>query len=126
MKFGKVKFVFVPSLNPNHFGGLPGFFLSAREAMSANATSEKDFKMILIGPEHVKETLNVAHSFMGDYESHLDVYGVPVCLDKMPDSDMEETKEEVKEMHDHKGNPINGVLKSFKTEHDIFEFMPDT
>ena len=32
LKFGKVKVVFVPSLNPDHFGGFPGFFLSSRES----------------------------------------------------------------------------------------------
>ncbi len=32
LKFGKVKVVFVPSTNPDHFGGFPGFFLSSRES----------------------------------------------------------------------------------------------
>ena len=31
LKFGKVKVFFVPSLDPDHFAGFPGFFLSSRE-----------------------------------------------------------------------------------------------
>lgn len=41
MKFGKVKLVFVPSLSPDNFAGFPGFFLSAREATSCDATLQQ-------------------------------------------------------------------------------------
>ena len=32
MKFGKVRYVFLSSLHPDHYGGFPGFYLSSREA----------------------------------------------------------------------------------------------
>jgi ribonuclease Z len=36
MKFNKVRYVFLSSLNPDHYGGFPGFYLSAREACAAD------------------------------------------------------------------------------------------
>ena len=54
--------------------------------------------MTLIGPQNLKKRLDVAHSFMGDWEAGLDVYELPAQLDTPlteQDSEMEETKEEV-------------------------------
>ena len=60
--------------------------------------------MTLIGPADIRKRLDVAHSFMGDWEAALDVYELPQLLDTpltRQDSDMEETKEEVKETELH-------------------------
>jgi len=47
MKFGKVKAIFIPSLLPDHFLGLPGFYLTTRDGMRASDTG---FKMNIHGP----------------------------------------------------------------------------
>jgi hypothetical protein len=57
MKFGKVKLVFVPSLNPDNFAGFPGFFLSAREATNCDASMQQMMKMVLIAPKNAKKVM---------------------------------------------------------------------
>jgi len=57
MKFGKVKFVFVPSLSPDHFAGFPGFFLSAREAASCDANMQQNMRMVLIAPKDAHKVM---------------------------------------------------------------------
>ena len=70
LNFGKSKYVFVSSLSPDHFGGFPGFFLTAGVSVdwgrdSADAGLPLRFCMNLVGPKGLKTRLSQAHSFVG-------------------------------------------------------------
>lgn len=73
LKFQKVKGVFVPSLATDHFSGLPGFFLSAREAMNADQSSLDKLKMTLVAPEGAKDKMYQGINFMGYYLDHMEI-----------------------------------------------------
>jgi hypothetical protein len=68
MKFNKVRYVFASQINPDYFGGFPGFYLSSRESMG---TELKNFKIGIFGPEGLKEALINATTFMGSMK-HLE------------------------------------------------------
>ena len=79
LKFQKVKVVFVPSIQPDHFGGFPGFFLSSRESKN---DSELDFqRTILICPKNTAKLLEKSISFMGEYWHDLQIVEIPENLD---------------------------------------------
>jgi hypothetical protein len=59
-KFGK-NLVFIPSLHPNYFGGLPGYFLSYRELRKVDATkTQTPMNLIVIGPRRTAKTIKKA------------------------------------------------------------------
>lgn len=91
MKFGKVKLVFVPSLNPDNFAGFPGFFLSAREALTQEI-GQPPMRMILVGPQNTKQTMERSTSFTGDYYNQLEVLEIPDDLTSPPMHVDEESK----------------------------------
>ena len=79
LKFGKVKVFFVPSLDPDHFAGFPGFFLSSREAkQEADAAATQ--MTVLIAPAGATEHLVSAVSFMGEWWHDLQVVELPADL----------------------------------------------
>eukprot|EP00347_Sterkiella_histriomuscorum_P018145 403346620 len=65
MKFKAVRYVFLSSLHPNHYGGLPGFFLSSRESSIQTAEDAKAFKIGIVGPEQLQSLLIKGRSFIG-------------------------------------------------------------
>ena len=91
LKFGKVKVVFVPSTNPDHFGGFPGFFLSSRESKNEVDAGAKT-KTLLVAPFGTIKLLEKSVSFMGEYCQDLNVVELPQDLHSQP---MEECKEGV-------------------------------
>lgn len=62
--FNKTRYVFLSSLSPDHFGGFPGLYLSAREQVGAQNLGTK-FAMTVIGPEGLRDRLLHAFAFMG-------------------------------------------------------------
>jgi ribonuclease Z len=48
MKFNRVKSIFLPTLSPSHFSGVPGFFLSTLETVAE--ADRENFKLALVGP----------------------------------------------------------------------------
>jgi len=54
MKFGRVNAIFIPSLLPDYFLGLPGFYLTTRDGMKS---SENGFKVDLYGPSGFSDKL---------------------------------------------------------------------
>ena len=66
----KSKNVFISQLTPNSFGGLPGYYLSARESlfsveMQDKVGSSRQFFMTVVGPEGLRDKLSTASPFMG-------------------------------------------------------------
>lgn len=93
LKFGKVKIVFVPSLDPDHFAGFPGFFLSSRESRTESDAPYTKIRTILIGPKHTKELLESSVCFMGEYWNDLQVVELPDELKSKMMSVDEESKD---------------------------------
>ena len=57
MRFGKVGHIFLPSLRADYFAGFAGFYLSARESMSDHKTEQDMFKIVVIGPQGLKQAV---------------------------------------------------------------------
>lgn len=66
LRFGRISCIFVPSLDPNHFLGLPGFYLTTRDGMKE---SENGFSMKLFGPPGFGELMKSAVYFVGSMQS---------------------------------------------------------
>jgi ribonuclease BN (tRNA processing enzyme) len=60
MKFGKVRYVFLSSLHPDYYGGFPGFYLSAREAQSADLSN---MRVSVFGPKLIRKLIQQGYSF---------------------------------------------------------------
>ncbi|CAI2384764.1 unnamed protein product [Moneuplotes crassus] len=71
MKFGKVRSLFIPSLLPDHFLGLPGFYLTARDGIRA---SGNPFSFTVHGPEGFSDKLKDCSYIMGTLEGCGGVY----------------------------------------------------
>ena len=54
MRFGKVQYIFLPSLKPDYFAGFPGFYLSARESMSEQNAESEPYKIVVVGPQGLR------------------------------------------------------------------------
>ena len=67
VSFGRSKYVFVSSLQPNYFAGFPGFYMSAREDMRGNIglQSSNIFVMTVLGPQGLTNKLLNSFNFMG-------------------------------------------------------------
>ncbi|CAI2384760.1 unnamed protein product [Moneuplotes crassus] len=64
MKFGRVRGIFIPSLLPNNFLGLPGFYLTTRDGMKA---SESGFRFSIYGPEGFSKKLKDVRYITGTF-----------------------------------------------------------
>ena len=63
----------MPSLSPDHFSGLPGFFLSAREAVAADQSCLNKYKINMVAPEGTKAKMAQGVHFMGYYVDHMEI-----------------------------------------------------
>ena len=61
LSFHKTNNVFVSSLMPDHFAGVPGFYLSAREGCGP----DKSYNITLLGPIGMRQKLLHSFSFLG-------------------------------------------------------------
>ena len=77
MRFGKVKHIFLPSLKPDYFAGFPGFYLSARESMADHRGELDMYKIVVVGPQGLKQAVQRAIPFIGDYRKHLELHELP-------------------------------------------------
>ena len=71
MRFGKVQYIFLPSLKPDYFAGFPGFYLSARESQSEPTAEQSAYKIVVVGPQGLKQAIQRAIPFVGNYRKHL-------------------------------------------------------
>lgn len=60
IKFNKVRYVFLSSLQADHYSGFPGFYLSARESCGGDLTN---FKVSVFGPEKLRKLVKQGYSF---------------------------------------------------------------
>ena len=60
MKFAKVRYVFLSSLHPDHYGGFPGFYLSAREAQAQDLSN---MRVSVFGPKMIRKLIQQGFSF---------------------------------------------------------------
>lgn len=73
MKFRPIRYLFLSSLHPDHYGGVPGFYLSSRESCIQTQEDIKTFKIGIIGPEKLKDLLVKGRQFIGNL-NHIEVY----------------------------------------------------